>query len=76
MYFKVFVWFIILVLLFILPYCRYKKYFNQSKIKLFTCYYTDKVEERQKELDFCIYNNIDNKLISKIFLIMDKKEFP
>ena len=42
-------------------------------INLFINYYVLPNEERQSELDYCIKRNIDNPLIDKIYIFLDKK---
>ena len=40
-------------------------------ITLYTSYYKDKSEIRQKELDYCLQQNIANPLIDRIMLFCD-----
>ncbi len=40
--------------------------------KLYTSYYEDKVEARQKEYRACLSNNIANPLIDKIYVVAEK----
>lgn len=41
------------------------------EINLFQSYFIDTDEERQKELDYCLLKNIQNPLISNIYLFTD-----
>lgn len=45
-------------------------------INLFTSYYKDKNKERQKELDFCLKRNIENKFIDNIYLLSETEDIP
>lgn len=42
------------------------------KIKLFTTYYQSKSQERQKELDYCLVQNLKNTYIHQINIFLDK----
>lgn len=44
------------------------------KVNLVVNYYQDKNEERQKELDFCICENLKNNLIDNVILIGEHKD--
>ena len=45
-------------------------------INLFTSYYKDKNEERQKEIDFCLDKNISNGFIDKIYILSETDDAP
>ncbi len=45
-------------------------------INLFTSYYKDKNEERQKEIDFCLDKNISNGFIDKIYILSETDDVP
>ena len=44
------------------------------KINLYTCYYLDDSEERQKEIDFCLDQN--SKVFDKVFIFKDDLKRP
>lgn len=46
---------------------------NNIKVNHFMNYYIDKNDGRQKEIDQCLENNISNKYIDNIYLVIDDK---
>lgn len=45
----------------------------EGDIYLVQQYYQDKNKERQKEIDYCLQRNLDNKYIRKIYLLNENK---
>jgi hypothetical protein len=45
-------------------------------INLFTSYYKDKNEERQKEIDFCLEKNIKNTFINRVYILSEVENIP
>ncbi|MEI6850247.1 MAG: hypothetical protein WCK29_04375, partial [archaeon] len=45
---------------------------ENKKVNLLTQYYVDSSKERQKEIDYAIRKNCNNKFIDKIYLFMEK----
>jgi len=42
------------------------------KINLFTTYFKPESEDRQKELDYCLTQNLKNQYINKINIFLDQ----
>jgi len=45
-------------------------------INLFTSYYKDKNEDRQKEIDFCLEQNINNVFIDRFYVLSETESIP
>lgn len=54
----------------------FNKVESNGNVNLFVPYYFEIREDRRKELDFCILENIKNSYINKVFLFSETKRIP